>query len=210
MRRVRPAAQGVVQLEGVDGRGRQRLARARIHGPRSKIHGPRSKILHRVLVQHSRVLVERRRFRRADTVRSRRARAGMTPAVVLVGQVDWAPGQPRLARPVDLLVLLPLHQVQVPLAVAAGVPADEAGLHHLGQFGLKVVFRVAAAHRPQLAVDLRGLVGQAAEVVGDGGHALEGALGGKADLGQRLGLVCLRLVRADTGQASPPFTVVSS
>jgi hypothetical protein len=49
--------------------------------------------------------------------------------------------------------------VQVPLAVACGVPAYEISLDHLGQFGLKIVSGVAAAHRPQFAVDLRGLVG---------------------------------------------------
>lgn len=103
------------------------------------------------------------------------------------GVVVGACGEPALARPVDLLVLVPGDDVQVALVVRAGVAADEAGVGELGEVLLDVGGGVFGAQDPKLSGGDRGVVAVAALVVGLGEEAEEGALGGQGDRGQGFG-----------------------
>ncbi len=67
--------------------------------------------------------------------------------------------------------------MEVPLAVAAGVPVDQADPLHLHEVVLDVDGGLVGAHHPELAVDNRGVVPVAPSVVALGGQAEEGALG---------------------------------
>ncbi|GAA2435057.1 hypothetical protein GCM10010433_39780 [Streptomyces pulveraceus] len=112
------------------------------------------------------------------------------------------------AGAVDLLVLGEGDDVQVPLAVAALVAADQPGPIELGQVVLDLHRPVLAAQRPQQAGDDRGLITQTALVVGLGEQPEEGPLGGQRHGREGLRRERLGLDGADTGNVDrPPFEI---
>ncbi|WP_223146446.1 hypothetical protein, partial [Streptomyces apricus] len=70
------------------------------------------------------------------------------------------------AGPVDLLVAGEGDEVQVPLAVAALVAADQPGFLELAEVVIDAHGAVVGAQRPQQAGDDRGLVAEPAAVIG--------------------------------------------
>lgn len=150
----------------------------------------------------------RERFRKAPEVLRSRVRAALALGLALAaparGLVDGAGGQARGGGVGDLLVLVPLGDVQVLAAVAAGVPADQAGLGELAKLGLGVERRVLGPQRPQGAVEDGRVVAVASLVVGLGEQANERALGGQGDRGEVLRDGVLGLNGADARHGLPP------
>ncbi|MGF6942310.1 hypothetical protein BKA18_002102 [Streptomyces auratus] len=90
--------------------------------------------------------------------------AGSGPLSVVL-RAGWVTNA---ARAVDLLVLAPGDDVQVPLAVVAFVAAYQVGAGELGQIVLDVYRAVLRTQGPEQSGDDGGLVAEAAVVVGLG------------------------------------------
>lgn len=117
----------------------------------------------------------------ADAVSPHSVRGGACALVVRADRVA------RAAGPVDLLVLGPGHDVQVPLAIVPLVPADQTGTVELVEVVLDLQWPVLGPQGPQSAGDDGGLVTEAAVVVGLGEQSDEGPLGVDAHCSERLG-----------------------
>ncbi|WP_407989076.1 hypothetical protein [Kitasatospora sp. CMC57] len=104
----------------------------------------------------------------------------------------------------DLLVLVPLGDVQVLAAVAAGVPAEQPDGRELLEVVRAVDRGVLGPQRPQDAVDDRGVVDVAALVVDLGEQADEGPLSGQRHLGEAKRLGDLGLDGADARHGYRP------
>lgn len=83
--------------------------------------------------------------------------------------------------------------MEVAASVAAGVPAEQAGVGELLEVVLDVDRRVLGPQGPEQPRDDRGVIAMAAVVVGLGEEAEERPLRLDAHLGERLGEERLRL-----------------
>jgi hypothetical protein len=125
-------------------------------------------------------------------------------AAVVLGVVVRAGRQPGLAGLVDLLVLEPADDVQVPLPVASRVPADQPGVSELLEVVLDVDGCVLGTQGPENPGNDRCVVAVTALVVGLSEEPDVGEHGGDRALGAPLVGEQVRLDRANARHVSGP------